>query len=1213
MRLPLLISSLFALLLPGLLPAAVPSGEVLRIPLGGAERAWQMDHAMLYVRPAVETGAFREIPRQPDTAALTAYAAELEAAEGGVCSAVLRRSDSARPAVLTRRVLVEMADGAQPAALATACGAVSHESPEYSPRHLILTFSGMLDGLSAAETLRTQPGVVSAAPMLAQLRQKRFTPNDPRFAWGAGNTSYQWHLKNTGQNGGTAGIDINSATAWDTVKGSGIRIGIVDDGLEVAHPDLSPAADTVNDHDWNDGTPDDPTGNPSVDDHGTACAGLAAARGNNSIGVSGSAPSATLVGLRLIAGAVDDSDEAAAVSWKKDIIQIYSNSWGPDDDAADLYEAGALFQAAVTSSLSTGRGGRGSIILWAGGNGGELNDRSSYDGYANLPGTIAIAAANDDGGRSSYSEEGANLIVTCPSDDDGHQSLTTVTTLSSYTNDFGGTSGATPIAAGVVALMLERNPNLGWRDVQEILIRTARKVSAADTDWADNGAGYHFNHKFGAGMIDATAAVSMAATWTNLAAQQSTLQSDSESGAVPDNNAAGLTRTLTFPAAGEIRVEHAVLTVQATHARRGDLEVTLTSPSGMVSRLFIAHTADTNSGMSWPFLSVRHWGESSAGAWTVKVADRRSGTTGTLTNVSLSLRGVPLAPPVLPPVITSTLTASGTQSAFFSYQIAASNSPASWGATGLPAGLSVNAAGVISGTPSVSGTFNVGLSATNAAGTGTATLVLTLAPRTLLPPVITSPLTAEALAGAAWSYQISATNSPTSFAAPARPAWMALNSGSGLLFGTPPAAGPVSFTISATNGDGTGTATLNLTVSSTGTALSAAVDAPALGIISSSPAWITVTTGAWDGVDAAASPTGLGNSQSALMSCTVTGPGALICRYKVSSEADYDFLEILVDGTPQWADSGESGWQLISLPVPAGSHTVGWRYKKDSSTAEGSDRAWVDAVEFTSTSTAIGRGVEAENLTWTEGGSGSWQLQGFTTSDGADAVWSPDIPGSASTWIETRLMGPGSLTWKWLVSSEDGYDFLHFDLDGVSQQSISGDSGVWATRTVSIPAGVHTVRWRYAKDSSTTAGSDTGYVDGVAYTPQLATGSPYQKWLAGYFPLSQQGNAWITGPTEDPDKDGRSNFTEYAFGGSPAVADAATMPSVARVGGEVHFTWTVDTTRTDVVLSPQTSDGTGSWLNSFSEIVSTAGNVETRRTRTPVASRRFFRLSAVAP
>ena len=210
-------------------------------------------------------------------------------------------------------------------------------------------------------------------------------------------------------------------------------------------------------------------------------------------------------------------------------------------------------------------------------------------------------------------------------------------------------------------------------------------------------------------------------------------------------------------------------------------------------------------------------------------------------------------------------------------------------------------------------------------------------------------------------------------------------------------------------------------------------------------------------------------------------------------------------------------------------------------------------------------------------------------------------------------MGPGSLTWKWLVSSEADYDFLHFDLDGVSQESISGDSGVWATRTVSIPAGVHTVRWRYAKDSSTADGSDTGYVDGVAYTPQLSTGAPYQKWIAGYFPLSQQGNAWITGPTEDPDKDGRSNFSEYAFGGSPATADAASMPTVARVGGEVHFTWTVDTTRTDLVLSPQTTDGVGSWGSATNELVSTVGTIETRRTRTPVVSRRLFRLSAVTP
>jgi dTDP-4-dehydrorhamnose reductase len=142
--------------------------------------------------------------------------------------------------------------------------------------------------------------------LLYRQMKRRFLPNDTLF-------TQQWHLRNTGQGGGTAGLDVNVVPVWDAWKGTGKRIAIVDDGLQTSHPDLAPNVDTVNDHDWNDATPDDPSPDITVDHHGTSCAGVAAARGNNGLGVSGAAPEATLVGLRLIAGNVSDAEEAAAL------------------------------------------------------------------------------------------------------------------------------------------------------------------------------------------------------------------------------------------------------------------------------------------------------------------------------------------------------------------------------------------------------------------------------------------------------------------------------------------------------------------------------------------------------------------------------------------------------------------------------------------------------------------------------------------------------------------------------------------------------------------------------------------------------------------------------------------------------------------------------------------------------------------------------------
>jgi hypothetical protein len=170
------------------------------------------------------------------------------------------------------------------------------------------------------------------------------------------------------------------------------------------------------------------------------------------------------------------------------------------------------------------------------------------------------------------------------------------------------------------------------------------------------------------------------------------------------------------------------------------------------------------------------------------------------------------------PAITSSLSANGTAGTPFSYTITASNSPTSYNATGLPSGLSVNTStGVISGTPTAAGSSSVTISATNSYGTGSATLTLTVAAASQ-PPVITSSLSASGIEGSAFSYQITASNSPTSYNATGLPSGLSVSTSSGLISGTPTAAGSSSVTISATNSSGTGSATLTLTVSAAASA-----------------------------------------------------------------------------------------------------------------------------------------------------------------------------------------------------------------------------------------------------------------------------------------------------------------------------------------------------------------------------------------------------------
>jgi subtilisin-like proprotein convertase family protein len=488
-------------------------------------------------------------------------------------------------------------------------------------------------------------------------QQRRFLPNDPLFA-------QQWHLRNTGQFAGTVGQDANVVSAWDAARGTGVVIGIIDDGVQTNHPDLAAAyrADLSYDFNGNDTNPSPGSG----DDHGTAVAGVAAARGNNGIGVSGAAPNASIAAIRLIGASTTDQQEANGLTYKPQEIAVYSNSWGPSDTGTILEAPGPLTRAALANAVRTGRGGKGSIYVWAAGNGLANNDNSNYDGYANSRYTIAVTAVDNRGRQSWYAEPGANILVAAPSSGDSSGSdvgvVTTDRTGSAgynvsasatpgelsdrdYTNDFGGTSSATPLVSGVVALMLEANPVLGWRDVQHILANSARRNDVTDVGWSQNGAGKWVNHQYGFGVVDAAAAVTMAQGWTNVGPEVSAGSGTINVGqTIPDNSAAGITSSFTMGA--DIRMESVEVVFSATHASRGHLQVVLTSPAGTKSVLAERRSDTGDHYSAWTFSTVRNWDESSKGNWTLTVSDLTSGTTGTFGSWALNVYGTaPPAPP----------------------------------------------------------------------------------------------------------------------------------------------------------------------------------------------------------------------------------------------------------------------------------------------------------------------------------------------------------------------------------------------------------------------------------------------------------------------------------------------------------------------------------------------------------------------------------------
>ncbi len=507
--------------------------------------------------------------------------------------------------------------------LAASIGASVVSEAKYLSNSQIWEFSKAAVRVAAVKSLYSLAAIETFYPLVLREYETRAIPDDPLF-------NNQWHLRNTGQSGGTANADANVDSAWDIALGTGVNIAIVDDGLQYTHPDLAAHYASTLSWDFN-GNDADPLPTAGFG-HGTSAAGVAAAAGNNGIGVSGAAPNANLSGIRLIAGGVSDATEADALTFQYQGNDIYSNSWGPSDSGTIVEGPGPITAAALQDGVTTGRNGLGSIYVWAAGNGLENFDNVNYDGYANSRYTIAVSAIDHDGRQSYYSEPGAPILVAAYSSGDS-VGITTTDLLGNdgystgdYTSSFGGTSSATPLVAGVIALMLEANPGLTWRDVQHILVQTASHNDASDPDWTLNGAGHLVNHKYGFGAIDAAAAVALAQNWNNVASETTIASGNlAVNQAIPDDDPSGILSSFTIDQ--NIQIESVEVVFNATHTYRGDLQLVLTSPSGTQSVLSELHN-DGGDNYNWVFTSLRHWGEASSGEWTLSVVDGFSGDSG---------------------------------------------------------------------------------------------------------------------------------------------------------------------------------------------------------------------------------------------------------------------------------------------------------------------------------------------------------------------------------------------------------------------------------------------------------------------------------------------------------------------------------------------------------------------------------------------------------
>jgi subtilisin-like proprotein convertase family protein len=532
----------------------------------------------------------------------------------------------------------------------------------------------------------------------------------------------QWHLRNTGQDayadvGGTAGMDINVDPVYSstTFTGSGTIVAVVDTGLEIAHEDL--ATNVLPGGSWNFLTSTtDPTSSATAGDHGTSVAGIIA-MARNSVGGMGVAPAAGLKGFNWLASSQSLNEQIESLGGlasnpNSSDVAIFNQSYGTSLTSDQPIDS--TVEAQYADGTTSLRGGKGALYVKAAGNGfldmgqpANLNcfqlpgiscENANFDPENAIPYQIIVGATNANGVRASYSTAGSAIWVSAPGGEGGFNvavapgyasdayepaiittdqsgctkgySISTANTSAfdngsapnstcNYTNTLAGTSAAVPVVSGVIALLLEANPALTWRDVKHILAATARKIDQgraaasvtlpdgnfiAEPAWTTNAAGYSFHNWYGFGMVDASAAVNMAKAYSVLLGTYSNtgwISSSALSLAIPDNSVAGVSNALAIPAAPVQIVEEVQVRVSATHTYTGDLAIELTSPNGTRSVLKTGNDGfDGSTGLNdMVLISNAFYGESAAGSWTIKVVDAAAVDTGTLTQWSIRVFG----------------------------------------------------------------------------------------------------------------------------------------------------------------------------------------------------------------------------------------------------------------------------------------------------------------------------------------------------------------------------------------------------------------------------------------------------------------------------------------------------------------------------------------------------------------------------------------------
>jgi len=506
----------------------------------------------------------------------------------------------------------------------------------------------------------------------------------------------KYTMVNNGIDANLNGVKIGEVKgAWQQgYTGKGVVIGVIDDGVDGTNEDIKPNYNASLSRNFSDNkelenSSQGPQG--SKDSHGTAVAGVAAARGGNSVGGTGAAPFAEIAGLRVnfsSPGTAGDPKASLqnyydAYYWKSGVnpdtgaierlpeIHVKNHSYGPDDPFEyDNY----WFPKLKTALENTAANGVIHVVAAGNARSEKCEDSNKIDALSSSS-VIVVAALGSDGKYANYSSYGANVFVTAPSNRSDLSGFGITTTDRSgdnygynrysltgnpngdenenfpntnYASLFGGTSSSTPLVSGIMALGKEVNPLMTVRMAKYALSQTSAVVDAADADWKTNGAGLKFNPSYGFGNINAGRFTDQINKTAYVTAQTTyNTETVAVNQAIPDNDESGVKKTFNLTAAHLAQpLEGIEVDLSFSHEKRGDLTAVLLSPSGMQSTLFYStkdlapkeqDTAKVND-FSWTFLSNAFWGETGIGDWALTMSDLVPQNKGIWNSYSIAFR-----------------------------------------------------------------------------------------------------------------------------------------------------------------------------------------------------------------------------------------------------------------------------------------------------------------------------------------------------------------------------------------------------------------------------------------------------------------------------------------------------------------------------------------------------------------------------------------------